>query len=138
DKDGGFSDYSTTVSVNNVAPTATLSNNGPVNEGSAVTIAFAGQTDPSSGDVAAGFHYTYALNSRNLAGSYASAVDGSSKNMTFDDGQATPVVYGRIFDKDGGFTDYSTIVTVKNVAPTAVMSNNGPINEGSAAAINFT
>ena len=33
------------------------------------------------------------------------------------DGPATRTVKGRIIDKDGGFTDYTTSITVNNVAP---------------------
>jgi peptidoglycan/xylan/chitin deacetylase (PgdA/CDA1 family) len=138
DKDGGYSDYSTVVTVNNVAPTATLSNNGPVIEGSPATISFTGQFDPSSADTTAGFHYTYALSMAGLAATYAAATDGASKSFTFDDGPSSPTVYGRIFDKDGGYSDYSTVVTVYNVAPTATLSNNGPVNEGSPATISFS
>ena len=60
DKDGGFSEYTTDVTVNNVAPTATLGNNGPVNEGSSATVSFTSPSDPSSADTTAGFHYAFA------------------------------------------------------------------------------
>ena len=63
DKDSGATDYTTTVLVNNVAPTASLSNNGPVNEGSPVTVSFASPSDASPADVQAGFHYSFALTS---------------------------------------------------------------------------
>jgi peptidoglycan/xylan/chitin deacetylase (PgdA/CDA1 family) len=138
DKDGGFTDYQTTVTVTNVAPTATLSNNGPVGEGSPATVSFTNASDPSAADTAAGFHYSFALSASGLATSYAAAGTASSASFTFDDGPASPVVYGRIFDKDGGFTDYTTTVVVNNVAPTATLSNNGPINEGGTAVVSFS
>ncbi len=47
------------ITVNNVAPTATVSNNGPVLVGANVTISFAGQTDPSPTDTTAGFKYSF-------------------------------------------------------------------------------
>src|SRR5215212_3676183 len=47
DKNDGFGEYTTTVTVNNVAPTATLSNDGPINEGGSATVSFSGQSDPS-------------------------------------------------------------------------------------------
>src|SRR5207245_9984410 len=59
DRDDAFSEYTTTVTINNVAPTATLSNNGPVNEASPVTVSFSSQLDPSAADTSAGFHYTF-------------------------------------------------------------------------------
>ena len=137
DKDGGFTEYSTTVHVNNVAPTASLSNNGPVNEASPATVSFANPLDPSNADTTAGFHYTYATSQAALASTYAGATDGTNKQFTFDDGPGDYVVYGRIFDKDGGFTEYNTTVHVNNVAPTASLSNNGPVNAGSPATVSF-
>ena len=121
DKDGGFTEYNTTVHVNNVAPTATIGNNGPVNEASPATVSFTNPFDPSNTDTTAGFHYTYATSQAALATTYAGATDGTSKQFTFDDGPGDYVVYGRIFDKDGGFTEYSTTVHVNNVAPTATI-----------------
>ncbi|MBI3258396.1 MAG: hypothetical protein HYZ54_02780, partial [Ignavibacteriae bacterium] len=59
DKDGGFTDYTTLVAVNNVAPTASLSNNGPVSESGTATVSFASQADVAGADVAAGFKYSY-------------------------------------------------------------------------------
>src|SRR4029079_10565438 len=44
-----------TLTVANVAPAATLGNDGPVVEGSDATITFAGASDPSAADAAAGF-----------------------------------------------------------------------------------
>src|SRR5207249_2388521 len=59
DKDGAFDSKTFKVTVSNVAPTATLSNNGPVNEGSPATISFSAPSDPSSADTSAGFHYAF-------------------------------------------------------------------------------
>src|SRR5205823_7233794 len=60
DKDGGFTEYTTDVVVNDVAPTATLGNSGPIAEGGSATISFSNQFDPSAADVAAGFRYGFA------------------------------------------------------------------------------
>ena len=43
----------TTVTVNNVAPTADFTNDGPVDEGSPATVSFSNQFDPSSADATA-------------------------------------------------------------------------------------
>ena len=59
DKDDGFSSYTSDVTVHNVAPTATLSNNGPIDEGSPATVSFSNQLDPCPADTTAGFHYAY-------------------------------------------------------------------------------
>ncbi|MEX2091159.1 MAG: PKD domain-containing protein, partial [Pirellulales bacterium] len=61
DDDGGNDTQSFFVTVGNVAPTATLSNDGPVDEGASATVSFSGQFDPSIDDTAAGFRYAYDL-----------------------------------------------------------------------------
>jgi hypothetical protein len=133
DKDGGSGQDTFEVSVANVAPTAALGNNGPVDEGSPATISFSGQHDPSGADTAAGFHYSYACNGDTsaLATTYAEATDGASKQCTFaDDG--SPSVKGRIFDKDGGSTDYATTVQVNNVKPDVSPAADQNSDEGSS------
>jgi hypothetical protein len=137
DKDGGYTTYNTAVTVNNVGPTASISNNGPINEGSSVKVTLSSPSDPSSADTTAGFHYSFAATTAGLATTYAAAGSTNYGNVTIpDNGSIT--VYGRIIDKDGGYNTYSTVVTVNNVAPTASFKNNGPVNEGSPANVNFT
>jgi hypothetical protein len=137
DKDNGYTDYQTAVTVNNVAPMATLANSGPVDEGSPVVVSFSNPSDPSPVDTVAGFHYSIVSGAAPLATTYADATDGAGKEFTFTD-NGTYTVYGRLFDKDGGYTDYQTAVTVNNVAPTGILSNNGPVDEGSLATVTFT
>src|SRR5205823_4629599 len=114
----------------NVAPTATFSNGGAA-EGSPATVTFSSPSDPSAPDTTAGFKYSYAQAPGSLAATYSAATSLTSANFTYADNGAY-TVYGRIFDKDNGFTDYSTTVTVTNVAPTAT-GINGPaaLAEGS-------
>ena len=61
DDDGGIDTQSFFVTVSNVAPTGTLGNNGPVDEGSSATVTFTNQFDPSTADTTAGFRYAYDL-----------------------------------------------------------------------------
>jgi hypothetical protein len=136
DGHGGISTATFQLTVNNVAPTANLSNDGPVNEGGAATVSFDGASDPSSKDAAAGFHYSFALDQSALAGSYGAASSAASAQFTFAD-NGSYIVYGRIFDKDGGYTDYQTTVVVNNVAPTGILSNSGPVSPGSAVTVSF-
>ncbi|HJT30621.1 MAG TPA: PKD domain-containing protein, partial [Pirellulales bacterium] len=125
------------LTVNDAAPTATLTNDGPIKEGGSTTVSFTSPLDPSSADTAAGFHYSLALDPGSLATSYAAAGTATSASFTFpEDGSYT--VDGRIFDKDNGYTDYQTVVTVNEVAPTATLSNNGPVDEASPATVSFT
>jgi len=58
DKDSGETEYTASVTINNVAPTGTLGNNGPKVEGSAVSVSFTGVSDPSSVD-ATSLHYAF-------------------------------------------------------------------------------
>lgn len=138
DKDGGYTEYTTVVTVNNVAPTATLANSGPIDEGSAVTISFGAQYDPSTADTAAGFHYAIACDGADLSSAtYAASSAADSASCTFDDGPGTYAVHGRIIDKDGGYSEYSTLVTVNNVAPTATLVDPGAVPEGSPFALSL-
>jgi len=134
DAAGLTSTVSQEVAVGNVAPTAGLDNNGPVTEGSPVAVSFSGQYDPSAAD-AAGFLYSYDWNNDGTFEVVDS--DQPSAQHTFDDNGSFTVA-GRIADKDGGFTDYTTQVVVSNVAPTATLSNNGPVAEGSPVAVSFS
>lgn len=111
--------------VNNVAPTATFANSGAVNEGSTGSVSFSNQNDPSSVDTAAGFRYAYDFDNNGTFeigdGSYAGSGTATSATIPASylaDGPSARTVRGRILDKDGGFTDYTTAITVLNVAPT--------------------
>jgi hypothetical protein len=74
DKDGGSQTSATAnVEVDNVAPTATLSNSGPIDEASSATVSFTGAADVSPLDTAAGFHYSFALGTDGLANTYDTA-----------------------------------------------------------------
>ena len=95
---------------------------------------FAGDDDvleparPSPTDTTAGFHYAYSCDGlrpgrRDLCHSRTT----SPTTCTYDDGPSTHTVRARIIDKDNGFTEYTTTVTVNNVDPTATLSNDGPV-----------
>jgi PKD repeat protein len=132
DDDGGFSEYTTVVDVRNVAPTAMLSNDGPKDQGSPVTVSFTDQYDPGLYD-----SFTYSFDWDN-DGIYeiTDLSNAVATNTWYDSGTYT--VRGMIKDNDGGFTEYTTIVSVLNVAPTAILSNDGPKDEGSLVMISFT
>ena len=139
DKDHGSGSNTFTVTVANVAPTATLANNGPVDEGSPATVSFTGQFDPSHADTTTGFHYVYDCSGGTISSvSYGAASGSSSHDCTFDD-NGVYTVTAAIIDKDGGFTSYSTQVTVNNVAPTASITG-APASspEGTAISLGST
>jgi PKD repeat protein len=116
DNFGASGSDTATITVGNVAPTATLSNSGPVAEGSPATVSFTGATDASGADLAAGLRYSFALDAAGLASSHAAAGVDASAPFSWPDA-GSYAVYGRVIDKDGGYTDYSTIVSVTNYAP---------------------
>ena len=141
DVDGSSLFYSTTATIANVAPTATIANNGPVNENSPVTVSLSNPYDPSLVDSLTGFRYSFALTSAGLSVSYLAATPVSSAQFTLLDGLVPAVgttVFGRIFDKDGGFTDYQTVVTVNNVNPTASLNVVGTLIPGMPVNVTFT
>jgi hypothetical protein len=107
------------VTVANVAPSATLGNDGPIDEGSSATISFTNPSDPSSADTTAGFKYAFSCSNDTsaLPTTYAGAGTATSTSCSYAD-NGTFTVAGRIFDKDDGYRDYTTQVTVNNVPPT--------------------
>jgi hypothetical protein len=125
---------SATVTVNNVAPTATFNAPTSVNEGSSFSLSL---TNPV--DVAADLgSLQYAFD----CGSGYSAFGASNTTScpTVDNGILN--VGGKIMDKDGGVTEYTATVTINNVPPTVavpVVSPN-PSTEGSSvtAGANFS
>ncbi len=117
DKDGAFTVYTATVTVRNVAPTATPTQDGPVAEGGLVAVRLTGPADPSPADTLAGFRYSFARTRDALAATYAAAGAQASQSFAFPD-NGTYTVWARVIDQDGGFTDYPVAVTVTNAAPT--------------------
>ena len=133
------------VTVNNVNPTGTLVNGGPVNEGSTGTVTFTAQADPAQDDVVAGFHYAYDFNNDGTFevgnGTYAGSPSTASATVPasfFSDGPGTRTVRARIIDKDGGFTDSTTTITIDNVAPTATFGVGAPLIPGQPVAVSFS
>jgi PKD domain/G8 domain len=122
DSGGKYTDYTTSITVTNVAPTAILTPSGSVAVGSPITVSISNPIDPSNADTAAGFHYSFALSQSALATTYAAGTTASSANFTF---QQTGIytVYGSIIDKNDASTIYTSKVTVLS-AP-VILDNSG-------------
>jgi PKD repeat protein len=144
DDDGGMDTKSFFVTVNNFAPTATLENSGPVDEGSSATVSFTNPFDPSGPDTAAGFRYAYDFDNDGVFevgdGTYAGSVTTDTQMISaalLADGPATRTVRARIIDQDGGFTDYTTDITINNVAPTLnnITVEDNSLEEGDTAVV---
>ncbi|MDA0167984.1 PKD domain-containing protein [Solirubrobacter taibaiensis] len=115
DKDGGRREYTTTVNVENVAPTATLTGS-TVKEDQDATVTFSGADDVSSVDKATGFTYEYSVDN----GGFVNG--GASLTVPTTDGPATLPVRAVIVDKDGGRREYTTTITVENTAPVVTIA----------------
>lgn len=125
--------------VANAPPTATLQNDGPVDEGSAATIRFSSPADPSSVDTDAGFHYAFACDGGSLAGvTYASSGTRPSTTCSFDDGPSTHSVVARIIDKDDGYSEYTTPLSVANVPPSVTLGAPTAVSEGGTFTLALT
>ena len=98
-----------TVTVNNVAPTATFSGPTSVTAGAAVTMTFSSPRDPSAVDAAAGFTYSFDFNNDGIYEVANAASPSASFTFTAAGGHT---IRGRITDKDGGTTTYTCSVTV--------------------------
>lgn len=131
DKDGGVSpEYSSaSITINNVSPTATpQAPTAPVNEGASFTFALAGGSDASSVDAAS---LTYAFDCGTGYGTPGSA--SSTSCPAIDNSLIS--VRGKVIDKDGGESEYSSSVTVANVPPEVVGALTAPL---SPVAVNTT
>ena len=121
DDDGGSAEYTGSVTVANVAPTADgLSAGSPIDEGGTSSLSLTNPTDVSSVD-AASLHYSFACDglAASLAANYGTASTTNSASCAFAD-NGSFAVKGRVYDKDGGATTYDATVVVNNVAPTVV------------------
>ncbi|MBI1299963.1 DUF11 domain-containing protein, partial [bacterium] len=107
------------VQVSNVAPTATLGNNGPVNNGGAASVSFGGQFDPSAADTAAGFRYSYDLDNDGVFDVTNVISPSVTVPATLLTDVSSRTVRARIADKDGGFNEYTTIIQVTAATATA-------------------
>ena len=94
-----------------MSPTATFGNSGPVFEGSPGTVSFSDAEEPSPVEMAAGLGYSLATTAGALADQYADAGSTASQTYTYSTA-GDNTIYGRIFDADGGSTDYQTTLDV--------------------------
>ncbi|HEV7300730.1 MAG TPA: carbohydrate-binding protein [Tepidisphaeraceae bacterium] len=104
------------VTVLNVAPTATFSINGPVTAGAPVTASFTKPVDVSA-DLQS-LRHSFDFNNDGDFTDDGDVSGSTSATASFTFATAgTFNVRGRIADKDGGYTDYTTAVTVNPATP---------------------
>ena len=132
DGHGGTASKSFGLTVNNVAPTGTLSQVGTATYGDDATVEFNNQVDPSPDDAAAGFHYAYSIddNGVGLASATYANTSSNSANHSFSALSAgTHTVFARIIDKDDGYSLVTVNITVDpkqvSVTPNAASKTYG-------------
>src|SRR5207302_8841344 len=131
DKDGGYSEYTTYVIVNNVPPSVTAPNNQSSNEGSAHSFDLGSFTDPGADSP-----WTVDVSWGDVHGdSFTMSAPGTipAHSHTYDDNGPYTVTV-KVTDKDTAFDSKTFKVGVANVAPAATLSTGGPVNEGSPVA----
>jgi hypothetical protein len=111
---GLFADVTVPVEVLNVAPTATLVGPpGRVEVRAPATFRLVNPADPSPQDTAAGFRYSFDFNNDGDFADPGEVADSPTPTATTTFPLTGPyTVRVRVSDKDGGFTDYTTTVTV--------------------------
>jgi hypothetical protein len=115
----------TTLTVDNVAPTGTFNAPTSVNEGDAIELSITDPFDPSDTDTTVGFEYAFDFGS----GFGAFGTSSTASFTAADDAVLT--VKGKIRDKDGAETEYTASVTVNNVNPTLTVVSDQSVDEGS-------
>ena len=131
DEDGGSTDVSFNLTVNNVAPTLVLSGGSGINEGSSYTL------NLSSSDPGADTITQWTIN----WGDTTEIVSGNpaSVSHTYADGDASYVVTATAMDEDGTYAAGNTVaVAVHNVAPTLTISGAASVNEGSTYSLSLS
>jgi hypothetical protein len=115
DANGSTGSRSFPVSVANVAPTAQLSVPASSIAGTNVAVTLVNGADASAADAAA-LRYVFACDGASLAGaSYATASASNTANCVYVAAGAQ-AIRARVFDKDGGYTEYTGSTTVNVVA----------------------
>lgn len=133
DNDGGKTEDTLAVKVDNKPPVVDAGPDQSVNEGDRIT--FKGTaTDPGPRDT-----LTYAWDFNYDGRSFTTEATGESTSTVYPNGPANIVAALRVRDKDGGETIDTVKVSVINVPPVITsVSNDGPVGEGSPLALTVT
>jgi hypothetical protein len=131
DKDGGFTDYTTDVVVNNVAPTLTLSGAANTNEGATYTLGLS-SSDPGADTISSWtIHW----------GDSVQTVSGNPSSVAhvYSDGDANYAITATATDEDGTYAAGNSVaVTVHNLPPTANAGGSYSVNEGGTVILHGT
>lgn len=115
---GGLSDIATTtVTITNVAPTASFSGPASVLPGQSATVQFASAADPSASDRAS-LTFSYDFDNDGVFEIAATSLVSAVVPDSYLASSGARIIRGRVADDDGGYTDYTTTINV-NVPPVA-------------------
>ncbi len=115
DLNGGVSQVSFLLTVNNVPPNGTLVAPSPVDEGSGYNLSLAAVTDPSGADTGAGFEFAFDCGD-GLGYNLFNPVNGVACPAATDD--TVRNAGSQVKDKDNGVGSRLADITIVNVAPT--------------------
>lgn len=125
DPDGYFSEYSQTIPVGDLRPTADLSTTSAL-EGGTAHIMFTGSSDPQG----LGTKFAFAKLGDPLPTLYSSVTSTLTyADLTFND-DGTYAVIGRVIDSADLYRDYTVSVSVAQVAPTISAHGETLVKEG--------
>ncbi|MDD3329415.1 MAG: PKD domain-containing protein, partial [Zoogloea sp.] len=130
DEDGSFTLGTQAVTIDNVAPTATVSGAATVAEGSLYTLTVSAITDPGADTRSS---YTIAWGdgtTDNFTAAEWTAAAGSFSH-TYADGPGSTTITVSTTDEDGTTVLGTQAVTIDNIAPTASVSGAATVAEGS-------
>ena len=126
DEDGSYSSNSLSVTVTNVAPTASLNGAAGVNEGTAYSLTLGADIDPGA-DTVTQFIVDWG---DGVTDTYTSA---GTRSHVYADGQAARTINLSLVDEDGTYASVAShAVSVTNVAPTLAASGPASVSEGAA------
>ena len=126
------------LQINNVAPTATLTNGGAVLEGETATVTFTDVSDPSPVDTAAGFIYRYDFDNDGVFEITGDTTGTAIVPNAFINDNGTYVIRGVVTDQDGGQTEAFTEITVQNVEPVLSLMGAAAAFEGVAYTLDLS
>jgi hypothetical protein len=112
DQAGRSNGTNATVQVVDVPPTGKLTSAAPSTSGGLYTVQFSSVTDISSADIAAGFRYSFDFNNDGLFEISGSTVPSATIPAAYLLQPGPHVIRGRVFDKDGLYSEYTTTVNV--------------------------
>src|SRR5262249_51891580 len=120
------------LTILDTPPTATFSGT-DATVGGASTVSFAQAFSPSAALTAAGFTYAYDFNE----GTFDPDATRPSASVPAEllAHAATHVIHGRITDAAGGFTDYTTTITVADVAPRVTVGPDQTVAAGTPVSL---